>query len=66
MISSLEGLEGVFVLIVRFSLISPKANGTWNVFISVTFFFGLVYSIPSSMSFSSFDFKNFTTNCIPI
>ena len=38
-ISSLEGVEGVFVLIVRPSLIPPKLNWTGKVFASVNLFF---------------------------
>tara|TARA_X000001036_G_C20173093_1_gene600262 strand:+ start:167 stop:271 length:105 start_codon:yes stop_codon:yes gene_type:complete len=32
MICSLEGLEGILVVIVIFSLVSPKEYGTKNVF----------------------------------
>ena len=38
-LEGLEGLEGVLVAIVMFAWISPKENGTENVFTSVTFFF---------------------------
>ena len=63
-ICSLDGLEGVLVVIVICSFFSPKANGTGNVFTSVIFFFispsWLELSIFSYL-FSLFVSSDFTT-----